>query len=150
MEQVYGKTPRSLIFDGKHAEAFSMVTKAELRDGVPYLDGVAVQVINPDRDWIKVEFTNEKGKDGWCSRSAAPKTALLFPRGYVVVPTVELMRYAQARVMEVGDIHVTRTNSVAFETGRHRMFGKPGKKDAYTIIHKTELAELEYAFYKVV
>lgn len=150
MEQVYGKTPRSLIFDGKHAEAFCMVARGTMSDGVCHVDGHAVQVINPDREWVRVEFTNMKGKDGWCSRSAAAKTAFLFPRGYVLVDTVELMRYAQAKVMASGDIHVTRTSQVAYETGVHKMFGTPNKKDSYTVIHKKELAELEYAFYKIV
>lgn len=149
MEDVYGKTPKSLIFDGKLLDAFCMLSGAKMNDGVAWMGGDSVQVINPRDEWVKVEFMAGKGKDGWCSRSAADKTALLFPRGFVLVDTVELMRYAQKKVLENGDGRVTRADRINGEMAHHRMWGKPKQTDVYTVIHKKELLELEYEFYQI-
>ena len=149
-EQAYGKTPRSLIFDGKLVQAFCMVTGAKDGGDVAWIDGQSVQIVNPDRDYVRVQFTNIKGKDGWCSRSGADKTAFLFPRGFVVVDTVELMRYCQMKVLQKGHSRVIRTNSIAYETAVHCMWGTPGKSDAFTVIYKKELGDIAYEFYKVV
>jgi hypothetical protein len=90
--------------------------------------------------YILVEFINNWGTHGWCSKKSKAKyIAFQFPNEFIIVSKMALRSMAITLCPQYNETIIFRKNYIKPYEGLHKWCGRAGKKDMFTYLLAEEL-----------